>query len=874
MKKTLALILSILALLIPVSAIELDVAEGADVAAVEAEANLLALPELTHETYGDLIYFTDMDEYGQYINKDVVGNSANIFSYLGYVTEGNWGANYVDDPAGVNGKVHKLTVSDSYNGNYAGIYIEAHNVALENIQATVVMDVYFPEEAEETFRIQYTGGSSIVSVPSADYTGSGTWQTIVIPVPKAPFTFDSKVSFNALCGATPGTVYYIDNVRLYTKELAYAAKPATVDASKGFLVYFENGNDADAYSNLNASAIGGKNLYNTDGYYTKDIADTASVQGAATYGLGVGTGDNATTFAYADGTDMDGNITVVFEMFNVNASDLGFYHYVRGPKVTNNWCNGYTSWAGAKAIANQWTTITTSGSTEHSFIGRARTAASGQGDLRYRSIYVYYMPKNRVTVDGTLVDLTGKTEYTLPAFDTADYDSYKDADGNVFVPGTYAVADINGKVLTPYLQPEYSAKPADETNDGFLVYFFNGKDSDLVKKVNIKLNKNTLKESTFVNNHYLRGFDCTLTGCATHAGYIIAEDGEGFKFTDGTAVEGDFFVVWEVYSSTGTTVNDFVICDHCTWDGSWIGGIETNWQGVTPASGEWTKIKRSHHANKGVTTIGIIETGWNMSSHMGEQGYGSVAVYYRPQYRVSLTDGTAKNMYDLNGETTYTLPAEYNGNAVEAWKVDGVVYLAGAEVVVADINGKTFEAADADEYYAVYAPEAEGVEMRLTANTAKNGIRFKAALAPSKKAEANEAGFIVARADVLEKIGQDLTFDLSYEGVANAEGTLFVKGVAYNKAEGKNIVAETLADGSEVYTGVCVGMDIENKAHVTSTLVARPYVKLGVAGNEITVYGAEQSASLYELVSAVKETEAYEGAKQYIDTVIATAEAN
>ncbi|MBQ8758752.1 MAG: hypothetical protein IJZ20_03570, partial [Clostridia bacterium] len=179
-----------------------------------------------------------------------------------------------------------------------------------------------------------------------------------------------------------------------------------------------------------------------------------------------------------------------------------------------------------------------------------------------------------------------------------------------------------------------------------------------------------------------------------------------------------------------------------------------------------------------------------------------------------------------------------------------------------------------------YAPQTEpGSEMRLSSNTATNGIRFKASIAPSKKAESDEIGFIVARKDILDYLGADLTFDLTADGVENAEGTLFAKGVAYDKATGKDIVYGTTDDGAEIFTAVCVGINIENEAQVRSVLVARPYAKLTVNGNAVTVYGTANSASLAQVAVDLKTAAdngdadalaAYEGAQTYIDTVIAT----
>ena len=107
MKKTLALILSVLAMLIPVSALELDVAESAEVSVAD-EAVLAALPETTDATYGDLIYFSDFDENTNWVNTAVVGENATASFELAYVQKGNWSSNKVVDPNGVNGNVQEI----------------------------------------------------------------------------------------------------------------------------------------------------------------------------------------------------------------------------------------------------------------------------------------------------------------------------------------------------------------------------------------------------------------------------------------------------------------------------------------------------------------------------------------------------------------------------------------------------------------------------------------------------------------------------------------------------------------------------------------------------------------------------------------------
>jgi len=1118
MKKTLALILSVLALLIPVSALELDVAEAADVSVAD-EAVLAALPETTDATYGDLIYFSDYDENVNWVNKEVVGENATASYTLGYDADKAWSSNKVDDPVNSGrGKVEKLTNGSKYP-YYNGIYPTFKNFDLENAMLTVVWDVYVPETTTGTdprFYFQTAAGFKKVTSASYDFEAGG-WQTIVMPWPDSLITFAASQNMNTMFGfAEAGCTYYVDNFRVYAKKPAYASKPAEVDLSKGFLVYFENGNDADTYSNINGSSIGDKNVYATDGYYTKDIADKAAVQNAATFGIGFGTDDDATTFAYADGTDMDGNITVVFEMFNVNTSDLSFYHYIRGPKVTNNWCNGYTSWAGAKAVANKWTTIATSGNTEYSFIGRARTAESGAGDLRMRSMYVYYMPAKHViikdvngstlvdltgletytlgtsanengwmiegastkfadgatvsvaditgktivfnptyakkpaeyvdgmgylvffdngntadaynnsnmvlvgqsgatvangyhtrgiwncgaysadnptglgtldnthgigvrtpdgsafkyadgsdmegtitvlfemyngtstdkgfyswadynlggwaswadgytawgsglinnpakagqwtnigvkihtskgmiaiargawdshgtaldvrsayayylpsktvTIDGTFIDLAGKSEYTLPTGEAFNY--YKDESGNYYEAGkSYDVASINGKKLTS-AKINYATKPADvNLGRGILVYFDNGNEADFYSNINANLVG--FAKTTDVDGYFTRDLSGNASAGITGTKGVGLDTGDTetkLAYADGTDMNGAIYLVVDMYNNSDSNNVFYRAVRTNSWD-LWQ-GIYTDWRKYTANSKQWTNIAEAF--NSELSFIGFADTdngNWQGST------FRSVYAYYMPNTRITLNDKVNPQIIDLTNKTEYTFPAISDGNTVWVGQ-DGSYYFPGDVAAVSDINGVTFDTAN----FNGYAPETEsGVEMRVTSDTSSNGIRFKASIAPSKKAEADEIGFIVARGDVLETLGAELTFDLTADGVDNAEGKLFVKGVAYDKASEKDVVYDTNEDGTEVFTGVCVGIDVTNKAQVNTVLVARPYLKMTVNEKQIAVYGAANSASLAGVANDIKTAaeagdeaalEAYNGAKEYIDGVI------
>ncbi len=1079
---------------------------------VAEEAVLATLPETTDATYGDLIYFSDFDENTNWVNTAVVGENATASFQLAYVQKGNWGSNKVADPNGENGNVQEIIVADHKYNWASGINVAVNNATLEDAVITMVYDVYFPNPVEECFKAQLSSGWEIVS--SADYDAEkGGWQTIVMNIIAGANVSNGQYGFNFICndtdktsgssgGATAGLTYYIDNVKVYAKDLTYAEKPAQYDASKGILVYFDNGNADDFYSDFNASLIGhteGK-VYAADGYASRDFYNNTAAGISGTVGFGVTTGDSATKFAYADGTDMNGILYIAADMYNTTSADNSFYYYVRD-WAWDGWCGGYTNWQSVKALAGQWSVISKSYNTEMYFIGFADTNNGGYKGIYFKDVYVYYLPEANVTVDGKMYDLNGKTEFVLPAFETAEYNSYKDADGKVYNPGTYAAADVNKKVFTPHFEPYYAEKPAETTENGELVFFYNGNAADTVNtlgadiigegsmgvydgyhvtyttdcialigscsshgmaiapangsyakngritlvveqynnmtnKANVEYtalsdtklgaytsawsnkfadygttyntypgNWYTLKanavtennlvgffERTWVNHANLtRGFKSiyvyldsykvtigdtvvdladykeytmpsldgteytvykdadgnyyfpgkayastvldgkTLTAVkvdyatkpadfshgrgilvyfdngneadfysnmnATLVGYKNTTDADGYftrdlgnpaaagisstvgigldtgdtdvklAYADGTDMKGAIYLVVDMYNNTDSNNSFYRGVRTNGWDG-WC-GVYTDWKGYNAAARTWSNLAEAFDTE--LSFIGFADTdngNWQGST------FRSVYAYYMPNTRVALDVSGTPEIIDLTGKTEYTFP-EITDGVNNVWRDSkGVYYFPGDVAAVEDINTNTYFAAN----FNAYAPETESdVEMRVTSNTANNGIRFKASIAPSKKAEADEIGFIVARGDVLENLDAELTFDLTAEGVDNAEGKLFVKGVAYDKASDKDVVYDTNEDGTEVFTGVCVGIDVTNKAQVNTVLVARPYLKMTVGEKQIAVYGAANSASLASVANDIKTAaeagdeaalEAYNGAKEYIDGVI------
>ena len=212
---------------------------------------------------------------------------------------------------------------------------------------------------------------------------------------------------------------------------------------------------------------------------------------------------------------------------------------------------------------------------------------------------------------------------------------------------------------------------------------------------------------------------------------------------------------------------------------------------------------------------------------------------------------------------------------------DGITYyFEGQSVSVSDIIGKTLTVTD------IKVPVNSGnAEMRVTSSSNTTGIRFKASVAPSVKSAASEFGFIVARADILEEYNAELTFDFTEEGKV-----LYVKGTSYKTDENGdviiNIVNSANDDGTENYTAVCVGIDIESKLQITTKLTVRPYIVYSISdGVTVTAYGSTHSESFYGVAKALKTAcdngdenamEAYNGASydggNVIDDIITVAE--
>ena len=226
--------------------------------------------------------------------------------------------------------------------------------------------------------------------------------------------------------------------------------------------------------------------------------------------------------------------------------------------------------------------------------------------------------------------------------------------------------------------------------------------------------------------------------------------------------------------------------------------------------------------------------------------------------------GTADGKYTFPAVNTVFAGADENA----FWTDGEAVYVPGETVDVAAVAKKTYTP------YAAYPETSDSIQVRFNSGKeSTNGIRFKAVMRGNDIELAQEYGFIVARSDVLLKLDAELTTDL--------DSKYYIKGTAFDKATGKNVVYDKdETTGDVTFTGVCVGMKIDNKLQVETELTARPYLKVTVGEGTLTVYGAGKSKSLADAVKEIYDAaqngdanavSIYEENKTYIDTVLTTA---
>lgn len=878
MKKALALILSILALLVSVQAIDLDMAEAAEETA-EAKAVLAEAgpaPDIAkyHPTYGELIYYENFEDGSQSNAYTAVGDNAFIW------TNGN----VVDNPVG-EGKAFVST--DTYTSfNITGDYV------LDASSYTICFDF-----------LNYDGnGSNIpLSVLGSwlnpwDYwvasdISKTEWTTKTYNTVKE-FTFTKDVAVVNFGGKG----LYVDNIRVYcqydlkdkailvendeARTIAITEKlPAPADKALnawkntdgkvwfagagvpagetlypcyspikyhtqyGELVYyedFEDGSQSDAYNPVYANGFiwtGGTVVDNPIGsgkvFVSSETYTQLNLDGV--YGF--------------DAKDI--TICVDFLNYDNVSGSAPLYLY-------DNWLDPWDYWTADSFSSTEWKTHTGK-KTLNKLIGKSNGASTIQayfgGKGKYVDnirIYVNHSVADKVRLaqsgDSVLYEVEGDV-FTFPAIDDSSLNAWecKDA-GLVFAPGEKASkADVLGKTFVAVQAMVY----IDETL-GELILLENFDDGTWDRCYTIGTN----------------AFAYSNGGIAPSGDYGIGKYPTVFQLDNlGISAASKITVSYDYKFAPGKTKTTTDI---------WGSGLNA-WGIALPSGGsetEWTKFSKTlSNASFGQYTeicLGLAD--------LYVDNVAVYAVYNHSTGARFVESKFAPSTVVVPEGDTYTFGAPKN-LMYNAWTDGEKTYLAGSKIAASDIVGKLYYPTVVE--YAGYIPETEeNIEFRVNGNSTKNGIRFKASIAPSKKADASEMGFIVARADVLADMEAELNFDLP------AEGTVFLRGVAYDKDS--NIIFGENDNGDEIFTAVCTGIDITSKTQVTTELSARPYMTISVSdGDAITVYGEVKTASYYSVANALKNaadngdaeatalysSAAYGENGNYIDDIINVAEA-
>lgn len=190
-------------------------------------------------------------------------------------------------------------------------------------------------------------------------------------------------------------------------------------------------------------------------------------------------------------------------------------------------------------------------------------------------------------------------------------------------------------------------------------------------------------------------------------------------------------------------------------------------------------------------------------------------------------------------------------------------------VRISDDNGNyrsnSFDSLADIDFEDIVTPEGS-VSLRIGSDDSTTGMRFISSISNDNRSVVNEYGYIVTRKTFLDRFGGELTFDFKTDDGIK----LYVYGMNHVKKSDGTIdldkVFERTTDGIK-FSGVVTGIDTNDPMQVCEVMVARPYAKLTVNGEEIYVYGEAESCSLKEIATYIrnKEDAFYNANKQFID---------
>ena len=668
------------------------------------------------------------------------------------------------------------------------------------------------------------------------------------------------VSASAL---TLDTAEKTDEAATIDEKATLASNSIVLDEEKGvriFLADFENSTDYKVVSYYNTDYMASASVNFTQTGWAVRQNDTVSSSNAVRIGRGDLSHTRAIMYFDTDNGGMevkDGKYTATYDVrvvasttssdctefldrifetdskyysFNHNdtasllAANAGKYQHVEHSftAAPNN--------SGTKDVTFQGSSTNMTGV---SLINNYSLYLKAKGNVYYDNLEMWHYPANSFMVkNGEALSLVTVTSDTYTFVETEGV-SYWWLDGCIYEAGdSVAVSKLEYKTLVA-VEEAFDEKTI-VSNKGHLLYFhdfelgmesINYIDYNYIDGASLILNESSTVAEYAVDPEDENNYAIKLTNSKQSASGDNAQKIYRTVFTDTTEKVGKYTLEYKIMSSGEGTVGDM---HNAKLN---VGGTSGNYTEPTVKShlsttkGEWTNTLGTitvKEPSEGSYTVSVSGCHWVQNTaientylggfYAGGRGtvealyIDDVKLYYYPAGSFILSNGTSSKLIEATG-TKYTLPSAKDvfGTAVEnqyGWADgNGTVYAIGEEVEVSALEYGTFTPVIAE------TPEnAMNTEMRVTGAASTTGIRFSASIAPSLKAKADAYGFIIARADVLEKLGTELTFDITAEDVENPAKSLYAKGEAYNKETGKDIVYSANTDGTENYTGVCVGL--------------------------------------------------------------------
>lgn len=326
-------------------------------------------------------------------------------------------------------------------------------------------------------------------------------------------------------------------------------------------------------------------------------------------------------------------------------------------------------------------------------------------------------------------------------------------------------------------------------------------------------------------------FDVLLTAGEANVDYVVFAEKPGVYFAHIT-VDGETALL------SDDTVN-------CTVDSFSLNG-DTVSATLVPADGYEFTSDFAH-----ISTINGLEP-----TTVTVNDDGSVFVEYNPvpddgiiiylgeraseeNVRFVEIDGIQRELIE-NGNNTYILDAGDKNLLVEITEKTSAdtSEIVKSQYFYVDAANKSYTKLNLDSYMTTDGKKSIRIKEPM-------GIRFRYGALTCAKTEEDdfvidEIGFIVAVTDVLGE--EDLTLDFPK----------YVKGVAYNKAEGTDIVFDSSDDNVDVFT--CVVKNLPVSKYKTN-LTCKTYTKITVGGEQFTVYGEAVMGNVYDTAQKLLETD-------------------